>query len=246
MTASMWATPSPMNQSSAAVSASIPLSEEDAATVFGQRTESGTEVDIESERLPNAVMHLAEYYIALKAVSSGDQSKVVLLDRPLAGDVAHLVWSTRDLVQDHLSVLEGMETPFGSVTNFDLELARLLVANPELKIPSPRSQLLKFAAIASLFGGEELTLAQMLDEAGLRPVAPPTSSARTSGSSTRPTTSSRRAPTAKTGSSSSGRGVKDYLERVVGAALAVADHVFNPKSEHPLRIKAGQTTRSGG
>ena len=50
--------PSPMTSSSAAVSASIPLSEEDAATVFGQKTESGTEVD--SERLPNAVMHLAE------------------------------------------------------------------------------------------------------------------------------------------------------------------------------------------
>ena len=158
--------PAPMNQSSAAVSASIPLSEEDAATVFGQRTESGTEVDIESERLPNAVMHLAEYYIALRAVSSGDQVRVVLVDRPLAGDVAHLVWSTRDLVQDHLSVLEGMQTPSGRVTNFDLELARLLVADPELKIPSPRSQLLKFAAISVLFDGEGRNPAQILDEPG--------------------------------------------------------------------------------
>ena len=56
-----------MKRSSAAVSASIPLSEEDAATVFGQRTESGTEVEVESERLPNAVMHLAEYYIAVRS-----------------------------------------------------------------------------------------------------------------------------------------------------------------------------------
>ena len=130
--------PSAMSQSSAAVSAAIPLSEEDAATVFGQRTESGTEVKVDSERLPNAVMHLAEYYIALRSVASGGNVKVVLLDRPLAGDVAHLVWSTRDLVQDRLSVLEGMETPSGRVTNFDLELARLLVANPALKIPSSR------------------------------------------------------------------------------------------------------------
>ena len=230
--------PSPMSQSSAAVSASIPLSEEDAATVFGQRTESGIEVDVESERLPNAVMHLAEYYIALKAVASGDRLKVVLLDRPLAGDVAHLVWSTRDLVQEHLSVLEGMETPSGRVTNFDLELARLLVANPELKIPSPRSQLLKFAAILTLFDGAELTLAQMLDRNGsdlshlpvLRDDLQELDSAY---------------HLFEAGGDGDGRkfklktGVRDYRERVVSAALAVADHVFNPKSEHPLRIKAG-------
>src|SRR5271163_4786440 len=103
-------------------------------------------------------MHLAEYYIALRAVTSGGQAKVVLLDRPLAGDVAHLVWSTRDLVQDHLSVLEGMATPSGKVTSLDLELARLLVANPELKIPSPRSQLLRLAALSLLFDGAEMTL----------------------------------------------------------------------------------------
>lgn len=230
--------PSPMNRSSAAVSASIPLSEEDAATVFGQRAESGTEVDIESERLPNAVMHLAEYYIALKAVSSGDQSKVVLMDRSLAGDVAHLVWSTRDLVQDHLSVLEGMETPLGPVTNFDLELARLLVTNPRLKIPSPRSQLLKFAAILSLFDGAELTLSEMLDRMGsdrshlhvLREDLRELDAVYhfLEGSADGDDRKFRLRP-----------GVKDYRERVVGAALAVADHVFNPKSEHPLRIKAG-------
>ena len=230
--------PSPMNQSSAAVSASIPLSEEDAATVFGQRTESGTEVDIESERLPNAVMHLAEYYIALSAVSSGDRFKVVLLDRPLAGDVAHLVWSTRDLVQGHLSVLEGMETPFGTVTNFDLELARLLVTNPELKTPSPRSQLLKFAAIHSLFDGAEMTLPQILDRIGSDRSHLPVLR-----EDLRELDSVYRV--FEEGADGEGRrfrlraGVKDYRERVTSAALAVADHVFNPRSEHPLRIKAG-------
>jgi hypothetical protein len=230
--------PVPMNQSSAAVSASIPLSEEDAATVFGQRTESGTEVDVESERLPNAVMHLAEYYIALKAVASGDQVRVVLLDRPLAGDVAHLVWSIRDLVQDHLSVLEGMETSSGRVTNFDLELARLLVADPELNIPSPRSHLLKFAAVSLLFDGEERTLAQILDDLGsdrshlpiLREDLRELDSAYhifEGGAD------------GDDGKLKLRAGIKDYRERVVAAALEVADHVFNPKSEHPLRVKAG-------
>jgi hypothetical protein len=230
--------PSPMNRSSAAVSASIPLSEEDAATVFGQRTESGTEVDIESERLPNAVMHLAEYYIALKAVSSEDQSKVVLLDRPLAGDVAHLVWSTRDLVQDHLSVLEGMETPSGRVTNFDLELARLLVANAELQIPAPRSQLLKFAAISSLFDGAEMTLSQMLDSVGSDRSHLPVlrEDLRELDSAYRIFEGGADGDERKFKLKA---GVKDYWKRVVGAAIATADHVFNPGGGHPLRIKAG-------
>jgi hypothetical protein len=229
--------PHPMNQSSAAVSASIPLSEEDAATVFGERTESGVEVDVESERLPNAVMHLAEYYIALKAVASGSGSRVVLLDRPLAGDVAHLVWSTRDLVQDHLSVLEGMETPSGAVSNFDLELARLLVANPDLETPSPRSQLLKLAAVSSLFDGSELTLLQLLEKAGsdrshlpllrddLRELD---STYHIFGGSDGEERKFKLKP-----------GVNGYRERVVSAALAVADHIFSSKAEHPLRIKAG-------
>ncbi len=230
--------PSPMNRSSAAVSASIPLSEEDAATVFGQRTESGTEVDVEAERLPNAVMHLAEYYIALKAVTSDDLFKVVLLDRPLAGDVAHIVWSTRDLVQDHLSVLEGMQTPSGKVTNFDLELARLLVANPQLKIPSPRSQLLKLAAVLSLFDGAERTLAQVLDNVGADRSHLPALREDL-----------RELDSAYHVFEEGGDGedrkfklrpdIRDYRKRVVSAAVAVADHVFNPKSEHPLRIKAG-------
>src|SRR2546427_15979 len=138
--------PTPMSQSSQAVSASMPLSEEDAATVFGQRTESGTEV--ETERLPNAIMHLAEYYIAAKAVASNPRLKVVLLDRTLAGDFAHLVWSTRDMVRNHLSVLEGMSTPSGKVTGLDLELERMLVQNTELTIPAQRSQLVKYAAQA--------------------------------------------------------------------------------------------------
>ena len=228
--------PSPTNQSSAAVSASIPLYVDDAAAVFGERTESGTEVDVESERLPNAIMHLAEYYIALNALSSGDVCRVVLLDRPLAGDVAHLVWSTRDLVQDHRSVLEGMDTPSGRVTNFDLELARLLVDNPGLKIPSPRSQLLKFAAILSLFDGAEATLPQILEKVD-------------SDGSHLPVLREDLKELdslyhifeegANDGKFRLKAGVRDYWKRVASAALAVADHVFNPRSEHPLRIKAG-------
>ncbi len=142
------------------VSAAIPLSEDDAALVFGQRTQSGIEVD--SERLPSAIMHLAEYYLAFKATVTDEHTKVVLLDRTLAGDVAHLVWSTRDLIHDHLCILEGMDTPHGRVSNFDLELTRMLLPNDELDVPAPRSQLLKYAALLQLFEGKEYNLPQLV------------------------------------------------------------------------------------
>ena len=229
--------PTPLNQSSQAVSASIPLSEEDAATVFGQRTESGTE--IETERLPSALMHLAEYHIALKAVASNPKLKVVLLDRPLAGDVAHLVWSTRDLVRNHLSVLEGMETPAGKVTAFDLELSRMLVANPDLKIPSPRSQLMKFAAVSCLFGGEELTLLEIMERLKADQSHIPRLRNELKELDTEFHIFERTGGTEGDAKFKLNYGVKDFRKRVVAAALQVCDHVFNPKSDHPLRIKAG-------
>ncbi len=116
-------------------SAAIPLSEEDAAQVFGQMRESGIEVD--AERLPTALMHVAEYYLAYQAAEADPSIKIILLDRTLAGDVAHLVWSTRDFVRDKLCVLLGMDTPRGVVTAFDLELTRMLISNEELEIPPP-------------------------------------------------------------------------------------------------------------
>jgi hypothetical protein len=226
--------PMPMSQSSQAVSASIPLSEEDAATVFGLRTESGTEV--ETERLPNAIMHLAEYYIAAKAVASNPRLKVVLVDRTLAGDVAHLVWSTRDLVRNHLSVLEGMTTPLGKVTGLDLELARMLVPNPDLKIPAPRSQLLKFAALSCLFGGEELSLQEIAERlgAGQGHVPRIRHELRELDSEFKVFEGSSAGEDAKFKLRPE---VKGYWGRVVGAALEVCDRIFNPKGEHPLRMK---------
>jgi hypothetical protein len=227
--------PSPMRRSSAAVSASIPLSEEDAAAVFGQRTESGTEVEVDSERLPSAVMHLAEYYIAVRTLGSEPRPRVFLLDRSLAGDVAHLVWSTRELIQEHHSVLEGIVTPAGQVTNFDLELSRLLVPNLELGIPSPRSQLLRLAALSSLFGGDELGLEEILDRIGsdkahLEVLQEDLAELESAFHIFQP---------GQPGRFKLKAGVGGYWGRVLGAALLVADHIFNPKSGHPLRLASG-------
>jgi hypothetical protein len=222
------------NQGALSVSAAIPLSEEDAAQVFGQKKESGVEVD--SERLPTSLMHLAEYYLAYKAVSGPHGPKIVLLDRTLAGDAAHLVWSTRDLVWGHQSILEGMITPAGGVTAFDLELARMLILNGDALIPAPRSQLLKFAAIAKLFEGG-LTGEELIELTGANP-----------GRLKRLVDDLRELDAQFCifdDASDKFRlksGVEGYWGRVLSATLTMVGHIFNPGRDHPLRVTKGNSS----
>jgi hypothetical protein len=218
--------------SSMSISAAIPLSEEDAAQVFGQKRESGVEVD--AERLPNAVMHLAEYYLAYKSVLSSNDIRILLLDRTLAGDLAHLVWSTRDLIWNHLCVLEGIETSEGPVTAFDLELTRMLLPNEPLSIPTPRSQLLKFAAVKRLFEGDELTaedLVRMIGADGGR--------VQRLNDDLRKLDDQFGVFAKSITGFKLGPGISNFWERVHAAALMVADHIFDPKGGHPLRIRKG-------
>jgi hypothetical protein len=214
---------------SLSVSAAIPLSEEDAAQVFGQRRESGIEVDV--ERLPAALMHLAEYYLAYKGVDRPDGPKLLLLDRTLAGDVAHLVWSTRDLVRGKLCVLEGLSTPAGRVTTFDLELARMLLPNQALQQPAPRSQLLKFAALMQLFEGSAITSEELIIRTGADPGWRDRLEADLRKLDDQFGVFETVAPSFKLKP-----GVAGYWDRVLPAALRVSHHIFHPGGGHPLRI----------
>lgn len=130
------------------VSAAIPVHEEDASNIVGEPTEGGIEVD--PERLPSSLMQFAEYYMAVKAAYENPDLKLVLLDRTLAGDAGHLIWSVNELLREKRCVLEGIETEFGTVSPVDLELARMLHPNDQLQIPAPRSHLIKYAAINKL------------------------------------------------------------------------------------------------
>jgi hypothetical protein len=211
------------------VSAAIPISEEDAANIFGQKRESGVEVD--PQRLPGALMHLAEYFLAFKATTARDALKIILLDRTIAGGHAHLNWSTKDLIEDHLCILEGIETKNGIVDNFDLQLARMLLPNKDLKIPAPRSHLLKYAAIEHLFDGQLLNLQQLIGRLGAN--------------------QNRFSKLQKDFGELENEHhifqqvmnyrlkdrVAKYWDRVLEGALVIADHIFNPQGEHPLRFK---------
>ena len=193
-------------------------------------------------------MHLAEYYIALRARrlrATSPRSSSWTGRSPETSRTSSGARATSSRTTSRCS--RGWRRPAGRVTNLDLELARLLVANHELKIPSPRSQLLKLAALSSLFDGEEMDASQRsstslgADRRHLPVLREDLARARLGLPHLR-----GRAPTARTGSSSSGQVSRTIGSGSSSAALAVADHVFNPKSEHPLRIRARATTPSGG
>ena len=96
-------------------------------------------------------MQLSEYYMAVKTIHENPSIQIVILDRTLAGDLAHLIWSVaKTMEEDGFCVLQGKDTKYGKVTGLDLELTRMLHANEDLKIPSARSQLIKYGAINKL------------------------------------------------------------------------------------------------
>lgn len=128
--------------------AAIPVHEQDTAKVAGQVTEGGIEVD--TERIPSTLMNLSEYYMAVRAVTDDPEIQVVMLDRTLAGDLSHLVWSVNEMLESDSCVLLGIDTSYGKVTSLDLELTRMLHPNDSLGTPAARSHLLKYAAILQL------------------------------------------------------------------------------------------------
>lgn len=154
-----------------------------------------------------------------------------MLDRTLAGDVGHLNWSVKDRIKSGHSILERIETSYGVVSNFDLDLARMLLPNADLKIPAPRSHLLKYAAIFHLFSGRTRSVAQIIGEV----VANQERISKLSkdfGEFEREFHIFDKVLNYKLKD-----GVVNSWERVLEAALKLANHVFHPSGEHPLRFK---------
>jgi len=153
------------------VSTAIPIHEEDVGDIMGIRKEGDLEIDI--ERLPSALMQLAEYYIAIKTLLQNPKIKVVIFDRQLAIDVPHLISNVTDVIENESNtfILNGLETEFGQVSTLDLELARMLHPNEALNIPFARSQFLKYAAINTIIAKSDDTITgyeNLLNKIGAR------------------------------------------------------------------------------
>jgi hypothetical protein len=218
------------------VSAAIPIHEEDASNVAGKTTEGGIEVD--SERLPSTLMQFAEYYMAVKALIENPDLKIVLLDRTLAGEVGHLVWSVTELLNEKRCVLLGIETEFGIVSPLDLELSRMLHPNDKLQIPVARSHLIKYASINKLIsvledGSTSLGYEELLNKIGakqerLNKLVNDLSTFNEMYSFLREDTLANNRLSIKLDT-------KEYWQRVFSAAMKVARHIFDTsEGKHPL------------
>jgi hypothetical protein len=214
------------------ISSAIPLSEEYSSAVFGEKGESGIEFD--PSKVSSAIMRLSEYFMVYQALGTDPDLKIVLMDRLVSGDIAHMSWKLREYIQEGACKLSGFETSFGKISTLDLELGRMLVQNTGLRIPVPRSQFLGFAAMALLLDTKQsLTSAQITTKLGAK--------------------DRRESKIQKELSSvpfdqgfeiqESGfyqvRGeMQQYWQRLLEATLKLTDHIFNPPKEgHPLKIK---------
>ena len=220
------------------VSAAIPIHEEDASNVVGETTEGGVEVD--PEKLPSSLMQFAEYYMAIKASYENPNLKLIFLDRTLAGDVGHLMWSVNELVRERRCVLEEIETEFGTVSTADLELCRILQPNDQLRIPTARSHFIKYAAINELLttaakdGTISIGYRELLDKIGAK-------QSRLTKLVNDLYSFNESFPFLKKDGSEKGRiraikpDVVGYWQRVFSATMKVAKHIFEtPEGKHPL------------
>jgi len=217
------------------VSTAIPIHEEDASNVVGEMTEGGIEVD--PERLPSTLMQFAEYYMAVKTLHENPDLKLVLLDRTLAGDVGHLVWSVGELLREKRCVLQGIETEFGIVSPLDLELSRMLHPNDKLQIPASRSHFIKYAAINKLISmvedGTTSSYEELLNKIGankgrLNKLVNDLSTFNDLYSFLREDALANNRLATKPDTT-------EYWQRVFSATMKMAHHIFDtPDAKHPL------------
>ena len=211
--------------------------------VVGETTEGGIEVD--TERLPSTLMQFAEYYMAVRSLQENPDLKLVILDRTLAGEVGHLVWSVSELLNEKRCVLQGMETEFGIVSSFDLELCRMLHPNDKLQIPAPRSHFIKYAAINKLMsivgdgstsvGYEELLSMIGAKQDRLDKLTNDVVRFNELYSFLKKDDVAGNGLAIKLGS-------QEYWQRVFFAVMKVGRHIFDtPKDKHPLRYEESST-----
>jgi hypothetical protein len=212
------------------ISTAIPVFEGDASRIVGRKTENGTEVD--AEMLPSVLMQFAEYYLAFKLLQDDPDLKIVVLDRTLAGDLGHLIWSVSDLVREERCLLKGLATESGVVSSFDLELGGILHTNSKLGIPTPRSQFIKYCAIDFLLRHDSnaIDYQTLLDKIGAN-------SSMVDKFVNDITVLNRKYSFLK--SEEGFLAIKPelnlYWERILSATLQVAKHIFEtPDNEHPL------------
>ena len=148
-------------------SAAVPLWEEDLFNIVPSTEQIQTEVDFRStmERIPFALMTMAELYLAWK-VLSGNEIRILFLDRPFSGTYPSLYRDTAFLLQRNApNAFEGLETKEGTVDRSDLLVAHV-IGSGVTYVP-PRGIYLPFAALRFIMLNPETTKSELAESLNL-------------------------------------------------------------------------------
>lgn len=217
------------------LSSAIPLSEEYSSDVYGERDGAGTELD--PAKVSGALMRLSEYSVVYDAISRDPNLKIILMDRTISGDIAHISWKLRDYIRDGSCRLMGYETKSGPISKTDLELGRMLVRNDQLGIPSARSQFLKFATMALLLKeGRPLNTEEIMKGLSLK------EERKSRVDQVRTELFKDAFVENKTGIFQLGETTGQYSDRLLEGTKFFVDHIFKFSGKgHPLRFRDPRT-----
>ena len=130
-------------------SAAVPLWEEDLLNLVPSNEQIETDVDFRRtmERIPFALMTMAELYLAWKILSTSN-IRILFLDRPFSGTYPSLYRDAAFMLMRKKLALEGLATKEGRIERFDLRIA-YAIGSGKSYVP-PRSIYLPFAVLRFL------------------------------------------------------------------------------------------------
>ena len=147
-----------------AASASVPLWTEDLFQVTDETESMEQDVGRSAERIPFALMTMAELYLAVKAVDDG-MVRLIFLDRPLSGTFGPLSRDFRFFLRRGRSPLLGIKTSHGPVTLLDFKLVSVLGSGNNWI--SRRPQYLPYLAIQTLLKVKSLSHEELYEKLGI-------------------------------------------------------------------------------
>jgi len=103
---------------------------------------------INNSQVASAIMHFAEYFLAYSLLKMDEKIRLILMDRTLSGDQASLISKTSKTENwEKKSSLIGYRIDGKTVTSRILEYGRYRIYNPNLNLPPPRGDYLKYRVL---------------------------------------------------------------------------------------------------
>jgi hypothetical protein len=151
-------------------SAAVPLWEEDLLNLVPSNEQIENDIDFRRtmEKIPFALMTMAELYLAWKIVSGSDV-RILFLDRPFSGTYPSLYRDTAFMLMRKNIVLEGLTTKDGTVERLDFDVAHVIGSG--LSYVPPRGMYLAYSVLHFLMRHQGATRQELAHGLGLSDAA---------------------------------------------------------------------------